>query len=1247
MPEAQQATVAPAAGTGPSGDAPWRLTDLISVEALQSIQDTFARAFGIPTVIIDTDAVNATAISHRLSFCEDLTRGSRAGQRCADCDACGMRDAAAGREPAIFECWNGLSDCAIPIAPKGQVLGYFLCGQVLTAPPDTTRYAATADEIGVDPREYLEALREVRVMPFEQYEASVQSMHVLAQMIADQAAASIDSLQMLQAARRAKEETAQLVDELDTILLALRDIGSQPDYEATLNAIADNLGRLIPWNSCVIYLTDEHHDELVPAVVRDPFPDEVAAHRPCKGSGIIGKVALGGGGRRLLDVRSDPDFEPIPGVPAEPESALVVPMVYNGTVAGVIALSRFERRTFTDHDLRVLEVFSAQASVSVQVSKLASENAQRLREERALARLRLAMEPSTSVRAILGEVARVGLELLGADSAAVTATEAGMAPVTVRAGIEPGSADPEPEALAAALRRSLETREPQILPGHGTRLVLPFTAGELTAYGIFRRAAPTPWSTQLTSSLAVQAGLAIDKVGVHERERRLRLQYQRLSELATSLIDAHDGADVHERLLERTPEMLAADVCFIAFLDGGPDAIRVEMRDGVSTSEMTLALRGGARLAAVRLRGEPTPDASVFETWSQEMIRLVEERTGAVAWIAEPLPLPLGALGGLFVGWRTDAAEPPAEQRRILRVVAGAGATALARFAVYLATDATLRERLLELEALTRLAQRTSVLTHREPIVDELLTALRRVGLDNAAYGTLSGTAVEIHRASGLDGDALRDLSVRLSVLQAIDERRRLPLADGTEMLVLPMSVDGRRDAFIAGVASRKQDDQRDRVMATLVRYAGVALENAELHDRRRDAIARLERQHGETAIQYARLERILSVHDALGLVVLEGRGLPSVVRALGEFLAADMLVVSSYGRTLAAWPAEGTVAWRPEPEAGVPPRTIIARDGEHHVAAAPAVLDGRVQAWMIARTRSDFGDVERAAVEYGALLASLELLRERTAVEVETRLRAGFLDELFGGTAAEDAVLERALAFGYDLRRPSRVFLAEHAPAAAGALPADPDLLYTPAAETARHWSAQNLVALRGAVTVVIVPEEPDERDARERRFEDELRATVAARLPDVLLNLAVGTPCDALEDYRSSDLAAQRGLELLRLLGRAGGVFSFRMGNLESMLLQSTRPDVVVRFIDRYVAPLEAYDRCHTSDLRRTLEVYYEVGRTLEEAARRLHIHVSTLRYRLKKASELIGVDLKDGGDALDLQVALKAAQVLGLPT
>ena len=350
-------------------------------------------------MIIDTSGTNATAITHRVTFCEDLTRTSPvAGPRCSECDLCGMREAADASAPAIFNCWNGLYDCAIPIAPKGHVLGYFLCGRMLTEPPDPARYAATAAEIGVDPEAYVDAVGRVGVVPYEQYTASVASMHVLAEMIAEQAAASIDSLQMLEQARQAKEGTARLVQELDTILEALRDIGSQPDYQATLGSIADNLARLIPWDSCVIYLAEDDGEELVPVVVRDPFPDKVKAYRPRKGRGVLGAAALGGSGRRFLDITREPDFEPIPGVPIEPESALVMPMVYKGTVSGVICLSRFERRTFTDHDLRVLDVFSSQASVSIQVAKLASDNAQRLHEERAFGRLRLAMAPRTNSR---------------------------------------------------------------------------------------------------------------------------------------------------------------------------------------------------------------------------------------------------------------------------------------------------------------------------------------------------------------------------------------------------------------------------------------------------------------------------------------------------------------------------------------------------------------------------------------------------------------------------------------------------------------------------------------------------------------------------------------------------------------------------------------------------------------------------------------------------------------------------------
>lgn len=1219
---------------------PWQLTDLISVETLQSIQDTFARAFGLPTVIIDASGANATAITNRVTFCEDLTRTSPVGgSRCTECDRCGMRDAATGSSPAIFECWNGLYDCAIPIAPKGHVLGYFLCGQIVTEPPDPARYADTAAEIGVDPDAYVEALREVAVVPYEQYEASVQSMHVLAEMIAEQAAASIDSLQMLEEARRAKEETAQLVQELDTILEALRDIGSQPDYQATLASIADNLARLIPWDSCVIYLTDDERDELVPVLIRDPAADKIAAYRPKKGRGILGMAALGAPGRRILDVTQDPDFEPMPGVPLEPESSLVMPMTYKGTVSGVIILSRFERRTFTDHELQVLDVFSSQASVSVQLSKLAFESAQRLREERAFGRLRAAIAPRVKVESVLAEAARTGVEVLQAEAGVLTAPDPAGAPAAMCVGIEDAAAAGLLAELEPAVRRACQTGEPEVVPhAGGSVLVVPLApaidSGKQAAYGVFLKREGEAWDRRVAVELRAQASIGIEKARMQERERMLLLQYQRLSELGTELVTAHDAAEVRARLLARTPEILGADACFIALLDQGPDAIAVELRQRSRSEESTLRLEGGARIATLRLRGEAAPDRSVFDTWAAEVFAAVGPPAGLNAWLAEPLPVPGGAIGGLFVAWGSPDAEASAEHSRILRVLAGSGGSALGRFAASLATDSTLRDRVLELEALTGLARRVSALTSEREIASELLAALRRVGrLEGAAYGVVADHATEVVHVSGVDDEAVPALTAAVHGVKEWSASSRVPFGDGgAELVVIPMPAADGGDRFLAGIGPPAEDDQRDRVMATLARYGSMVLENAHLHDRQREAIARLEGQQLETARQYEQLERVLSVHDTLANAVLDGRGLGSMVRRLAGFLDAEMVVQAPELGVLARWPARAEIDWRPELSDPRQARTVVREADGASAFAAPATVDGEVLAWVIARRPEPPGDVERAAVEYGAMLAALELLRERTAAEVETRLRGGLMEELFGDGLVEDVATKRALAFGYDLARPSRVFLVE------ATAEAEPDGFYGAIADRAREWSPQSLVALwRGAV-VVVAPEDD------ERQLEDELRAAAAAKLPDASLNIAVGTLCEKAADYRESYLAARRGLDLLRLLGRSGDVFSFRGNTLDSVLLQATRPEVVVKFIARYVEPLDRYDAKHKSELRRTLEVVYEAD-SLQEAARRLHVHVSTLRYRLGKASELLGIDVRDSSAALDVQVALKAARVLAV--
>ncbi|GAB2958575.1 helix-turn-helix domain-containing protein [Saccharothrix stipae] len=62
----------------------------------------------------------------------------------------------------------------------------------------------------------------------------------------------------------------------------------------------------------------------------------------------------------------------------------------------------------------------------------------------------------------------------------------------------------------------------------------------------------------------------------------------------------------------------------------------------------------------------------------------------------------------------------------------------------------------------------------------------------------------------------------------------------------------------------------------------------------------------------------------------------------------------------------------------------------------------------------------------------------------------------------------------------------------------------------------------------------------------------------------------------------------------------------------------------------------------LLRTLEVYLDAGCEVRVAAQRLHLHRTSLYYRLGRIAELTGRDLADGGARLELHLALKLVRL-----
>ena len=72
---------------------------------------------------------------------------------------------------------------------------------------------------------------------------------------------------------------------------------------------------------------------------------------------------------------------------------------------------------------------------------------------------------------------------------------------------------------------------------------------------------------------------------------------------------------------------------------------------------------------------------------------------------------------------------------------------------------------------------------------------------------------------------------------------------------------------------------------------------------------------------------------------------------------------------------------------------------------------------------------------------------------------------------------------------------------------------------------------------------------------------------------------------------------------------------------------------------------DDATTDDLRHTLQVLLESGGNVAEAARRLHFHYNTLRYRIDKLSSIVGPFMTDARVRLDVQLALLVHAMRGV--
>ena len=184
------------------------VADVVDLNVLQRIQDTFAEAMGVAAVTVDREG---TPITHTSNFCRlcQLIRSTREGlKRCQSCDAEGGRRALAMNKPFAYNCAGGLMDAAAPILIDGHYMGSILCGQAI---PDDAREEYIRriihhnEQIGLAPVEIESAAREITPLPRERFTAAVEMLSITANYVIEIGVARLAQTELL---HRAREQSA-------------------------------------------------------------------------------------------------------------------------------------------------------------------------------------------------------------------------------------------------------------------------------------------------------------------------------------------------------------------------------------------------------------------------------------------------------------------------------------------------------------------------------------------------------------------------------------------------------------------------------------------------------------------------------------------------------------------------------------------------------------------------------------------------------------------------------------------------------------------------------------------------------------------------------------------------------------------------------------------------------------------------------------------------------------------------------
>ncbi|WP_396933475.1 PucR family transcriptional regulator [Mycolicibacterium sp.] len=398
---------------------------------------------------------------------------------------------------------------------------------------------------------------------------------------------------------------------------------------------------------------------------------------------------------------------------------------------------------------------------------------------------------------------------------------------------------------------------------------------------------------------------------------------------------------------------------------------------------------------------------------------------------------------------------------------------------------------------------------------------------------------------------------------------------------------------------------------------------------------------------QASALAKAQEIHHSFLAITLSGGGLSELAGSLSGLLGdASVAITDPQGTVLAQAGDEAPLVDLHFMKAESADLLRLGLTGLHTDKrtgkrwASREIRAGRLHHGFVVAVEAErpFGEFSLVAVGQAAIVAALEVTRDLAVGAVERRFSSNALFELISGSESESGeYASLGSGFGWDLERDIAVLVGRregtpdeaHSTRRRSRLADDRAIEFW--ASAVRSQDRLAAAAGLGSELVAVIGADQDVL-AVAHAVQDEVAHFTNGQYA-IGVSRSYPGPAGVSIAYQEARTALRLGSRVSGL----GAVTAYGELGLFRLLAQVSDEDLRA-FADEKLGPVLRMSEPERSEMFQTLETLIEHNMNMAEAARHLHYHYNTLRYRLAKLERLLGPFSTSTPVAIQIGVALQ---------